>query len=88
MPDAKDVGDRVRLEDAVGEEGFVVLKPQKGQEPGPAAAKEQAGGQGGQTEFENSGEPVHLEIARIRRSAMFPKSFRSCPKRKFSIWPI
>ena len=47
MADAKNVGDRVGLEDAVGEEGFVVLEPQKGQEPGPTAAKEQAGGQGG-----------------------------------------
>ena len=54
------VGDGVGLEDAVGEEGFVVLNAQKGHEGAAGDEKQQAGGQGGKPEIENFGDPIHL----------------------------
>src|ERR1035438_3644117 len=65
------VSDGVRLEDAVGEEGFVVLNAQTGHESATREEKQQAGGQGGKSEIEISGEMDHLLVARISMCALF-----------------
>src|ERR1035437_4712151 len=59
------VGDDVRLEDAVGEEGFVVLNAQKGHEGAARDEKQQAGGQRGKAVIENSRDPNHLIYAQL-----------------------
>jgi hypothetical protein len=74
------VGDGVGLEDAVGEEGFVVLNAQKGHEGAAREEKQQAGGQSGKPEIENFRDPIHLIRARL--------IFSRCLKRNSSIWPI
>jgi hypothetical protein len=69
------IGDGVGLEDAAGEEGFVVLYTQKGHKGAAREQEQQAGSQGGKPDIENFGDPIHLIRVAINIFALTKEKF-------------
>ena len=82
------VGDGVGLEDAVGEEGFVVLNAQNGHEGTAREEEQQAGGQSGKPEIENFRDPIHLIRVAISIFSLTKEKLLDCLKRNSTIWSI